>query len=94
MEECLICFENLENEICLLSCNHKFHLSCIKNWISKTNSYSNICCICEKRCEIINISNNNINDKNINDNISSNIQKKNINSSKTNLLVSNNIVKK
>lgn len=57
MEECLICLEELENEICVLSCNHKYHFDCLKNWIEKTNSNSNICCICEKRCEIINVFN-------------------------------------
>ena len=57
MDECLICLEVLDKNVCTLSCKHKFHFNCIQEYINKKNNLSNICCICEKRCEIINIEN-------------------------------------
>ena len=36
-EECAICLELLENEVCYLSCSHFFHLDCLTNWINKNN---------------------------------------------------------
>lgn len=39
VEECEVCFEEYtENEnISFLSCYHKFHTTCIKNWLTKKN---------------------------------------------------------
>ena len=53
--ECLICLEELDNNICVLSCGHKYHYDCLTNWIKKKENLSNICCLCEKRCEVIDI---------------------------------------
>ena len=30
--ECSICFENLDSNVALLECCHKFHLKCIEKW--------------------------------------------------------------
>ena len=63
MEECLICLEELNVNVCTLSCKHKYHYECIEKYIKKTNNLSHLCCICQTRCEIINIENckNNLN---------------------------------
>ena len=53
--ECIICLEPLNNNIAILSCNHKYHYHCIQQWISKKNSLTKICTICEHNVEIINI---------------------------------------
>lgn len=63
MVECIICLEELEDDICVLSCNHRYHYNCIQQWSNKINNFSNLCCICEKRCEIVNIINNRNNSK-------------------------------
>lgn len=61
-DECIICFEQLNNEICILNCKHRYHYDCLVKWIEKSNNISNLCTICNKRSEIINIIN--INDSN------------------------------
>jgi hypothetical protein len=44
--ECCICFEELtNNNLCVLSCNHKFHLSCWCRWNKPTCPY------CRQICE-------------------------------------------
>lgn len=77
IEECMICLEPLNNEVAEISCSHKYHYKCIKEWIKTNNNILKACCICEKNTEIINIKSfdsyinqNNINVKgiNINDN--------------------------
>ena len=51
----MICLEPLDYNIALLSCNHKFHFNCIKNWINTKKKLKNICILCETETEIINI---------------------------------------
>ncbi len=41
--ECPICFEECESYI-KLSCNHKFHEKCIKDWVKKSTE----CPMCRK----------------------------------------------
>ena len=33
MEECTICLINLNYNVAILSCGHKYHYSCIQDWI-------------------------------------------------------------
>ena len=39
IDECIICLEELEKNIVTLSCGHKYHLKCIREWsnIKKKN---------------------------------------------------------
>ena len=55
MEECIICLENLDTNIAILKCNHKFHYNCIQSWILNKQNYINFCPICDRENEIINI---------------------------------------
>ena len=34
-EECAICLESLDNEICYLTCTHLYHLDCLTEWINR-----------------------------------------------------------
>jgi hypothetical protein len=54
--ECLICLEEFElSPIAVLSCNHKYHFNCLTKWINtRTNKY-NICTVCNKNVEIVNV---------------------------------------
>lgn len=56
-DECIICLEILDNEICILNCKHRYHYDCLVKWIDKNNNIGNLCTICKKRSEIINIIN-------------------------------------
>ena len=61
IDNCIICFYQLEYEIAELSCGHKFHFDCLKAWISKEKqkNIGNLCCICNKNdIEIKTIFNN------------------------------------
>jgi hypothetical protein len=50
--ECTICCKPYdETKTQLLSCGHKFHLSCIFNWFSQTNT----CPICRQKHVITNV---------------------------------------
>ena len=41
-EECIICFENLNDySVAILSCGHKFHLHCIQGWKNTQGRKSN-----------------------------------------------------
>jgi len=42
MDECIICFEELEGGIEVLKCNHKFHHKCLHGW----SIYDNTCPMC------------------------------------------------
>ena len=55
MDECIICLENLDTNIAILKCNHKFHYNCIQSWILNKQNYINFCPICDRENEIINI---------------------------------------
>ena len=55
MDECIICLENLDTNIAILKCNHKFHYNCIQSWILNKQNYINFCPICDTENEIINI---------------------------------------
>lgn len=55
-EPCSICFEELDKyDVAILSCNHRFHYKCIKQWINHKKNYVKICPICDKEGEIVNI---------------------------------------
>lgn len=41
--KCCICTEKLSNNICKLHCNHKYHINCLKKWITEFNSKCPIC---------------------------------------------------
>ena len=54
--ECIICLEDLKSQdIAVLSCNHVVHFTCITNWMTRKNNYSEICPLCNNRGEIINV---------------------------------------
>lgn len=51
---CSICFDIISNNSVKLSCNHKFHVSCLDDWIilQKKNNYDDIhffCPYCRKK---------------------------------------------
>ena len=49
IDNCIICFYPLENEIAELSCGHKYHFDCLQKWMSDSKTVnSNLCCICNK----------------------------------------------
>ena len=55
-EPCSICFEELDKyDVAILSCNHRFHYKCIKQWMNHKKNYVKICPICDKEGEIVNI---------------------------------------
>jgi E3 ubiquitin-protein ligase DOA10 len=76
--ECLICLEELDNSsIAKLSCNHRYHYSCLQAWIRKTKHKYKICTICNTDVEITNIYNENnepTEDIPINNNLSNKIE--------------------
>ena len=57
--ECIICLEDLQNDIAILSCGHNYHYKCIKNWIKSKKTLINICPLCNENTnvEILNILN-------------------------------------
>jgi hypothetical protein len=44
LSDCPICFEKCNDSSEILSCNHKFHISCIENWLLKKTT----CPCCRK----------------------------------------------
>ena len=52
-EECVICLEDLTQNIVLLSCKHEYHYDCIQRWFLKKKYLE--CPLCCRRVEIINI---------------------------------------
>ena len=58
--ECIICLEELTNNIVVLSCPHKnhYHYDCLINWIKQSNTLTKICTICDTPVEILNINKN------------------------------------
>jgi hypothetical protein len=57
--ECIICLEELNDDIVELSCIHihNYHYECLQKWIKQTNTFTKICPICDSDVEIINIIN-------------------------------------
>ena len=57
--ECIICLEELIDNIVVLSCPHKnhYHYDCLIKWIQQNNTLTKICTICDTDVEIINIIN-------------------------------------
>lgn len=54
--ECLICLEEFElSPVAVLSCNHKYHFNCLAKWINTKKNKYNICTVCNKNVEIVNI---------------------------------------
>ena len=42
MSECIICFENLEENYTITTCKHEFHTHCIEQWLE----FKTTCPIC------------------------------------------------
>ena len=63
--ECIICLEELKDNIVVLSCHHKnhYHYDCLKKWIKQKNTLTKICTICYTDVEILNIINPTIEEK-------------------------------
>lgn len=80
--ECMICLEEMEYNIAVLSCGHKYHFECITAWANKKKDMYKICTVCPQNNEIINI----INTKVKKDDNISNVKKNtyNVTQSKTN----------
>ena len=58
MDECYICLEQLDRNIAVLNCGHKYHFDCISSWVNKTNKWRRICAVCQDTdTEIISIQN-------------------------------------
>ena len=81
--ECLICLEEFDTaSVAILSCKHKYHYNCLTDWMKKSNKTYNICSLCNRDVEIVNIidkDDGNINSnyqENNNQNIKSKKQKK------------------
>jgi len=57
--ECVICLEELNSNIAVLSCIHKnnYHYDCLIKWIEQNNTLTKICAICDEDVEIVNIIN-------------------------------------
>ena len=55
--ECMICLEEMEDNIAILSCGHKYHFECITAWANKKKDMYKICTVCPQNNEIINIIN-------------------------------------
>lgn len=56
MEECAICFELLKEDIGILSCGHKYHFTCLTEWMNTKNDYVNFCPQCpDTPNEIVNV---------------------------------------
>jgi len=57
--ECIICLEELDDDIVVLSCPHSgmYHYTCLKQWINSQNLTNKICTICDNDVEILNIIN-------------------------------------
>ena len=54
-EECMICLENLNDNLAVLSCNHVLHYRCLQNWINQITDIKKMCPICDIDVEITNI---------------------------------------
>ena len=57
-KECIICLEDMETNIAVLSCGHKYHFECITAWANKKKDLYKICTVCPQNNEIINIIDN------------------------------------
>tara|TARA_Y100001970_G_C13888374_1_gene677385 strand:+ start:471 stop:767 length:297 start_codon:yes stop_codon:yes gene_type:complete len=66
-DECVICLEDLKNNVVVLDCNHKYHYDCIQSWYLKKNVLK--CPLCRCESEIVNIINTKVE-------VSTNIQDK------------------
>ena len=53
--ECMICLEEMVDNIAVLKCGHKFHFDCISEWANKKNNFFNLCTVCPQENEIVNI---------------------------------------
>lgn len=71
-EECIICLEDLKNNIVVLNCNHRYHYVCIQSWFLKKNTLK--CPLCRCDSEIVNILDNIVETSNISPHISTNIK--------------------
>ena len=53
--ECMICLEEMKDNIAVLSCGHRYHFDCITAWANKKKDMYKICTVCPQNNEIINI---------------------------------------
>ena len=55
--ECIICLEEMIDEVAVLSCGHKYHFSCLSDWSnSNNNTFNKLCTICrDTDTEIVNV---------------------------------------
>ena len=53
--ECMICLEEMKDNIAVLSCGHRYHFECITAWANKKKDLYKICTVCPQNNEIINI---------------------------------------
>ena len=54
-DECVICLEDLKENIVVLNCKHRYHYQCMQQWFLKKGRLS--CPMCRGESEIINILN-------------------------------------
>jgi hypothetical protein len=72
IDNCIICFYPLDYEIVELTCGHKYHFECLKQWVKKKDT--SLCCICDKKhVEIKTIYNEKYVDETILDNLNKEI---------------------
>lgn len=45
-DDCIICYENMDKNIVMLHCGHKYHRDCINEWLN----YKDSCPMCRKCC--------------------------------------------
>ena len=45
-DECVICYTDMDTNIGMLCCGHKYHITCINEWLN----YNDICPLCRKCC--------------------------------------------
>ena len=52
VEMCSICLDDLDKDIVILKCQHKFHSPCIKEWVLSDCKKNNTCPLCKKTIDI------------------------------------------
>ena len=45
---CCICLDNLEENVCKLSCEHMYHLNCIETYVNNNDGPKLNCCLCKQ----------------------------------------------
>ena len=57
--ECSICLEQLNDEVCVLKCKHEFHYDCLTMWVLTCKKKKNkiLCPLCKQNFEICTVIN-------------------------------------